>query len=253
MKRSLLIYGENFVNSQNTYTLSSGTGAEYLYDQKYDTQYSSSLSSEGTAETIQIDFNDRSGLAVSRTIDTIMLMNCNFKNFKIEYWDGASWILIPESDYTVKDNVQANLLIEMSSPISTMKIKITATHTISGENEKRLGEIKACLFILEVRSPFNFIRSDWENGGNYRLYNGTLILYTNVVKVDGSISFTYMSKEDYNKIINKIRNKEWLTIIPYYGFMPNGVYEIKASFPISGHKYDFITDRLNFSFDFKER
>lgn len=253
MKRSLLIYGENFINDQNTYTLSSGSGEEYLYDQKYSTQCISALSFDGTEESIQIDFKDRDGDLIEREIDTLILLNCNYKNFKIEYWNGTSWVGISEADYTSKDNTKKDILLELGTCITTTGLKITASSVVDGSDEKRLGEFKACKYILEVKSPFDLTRSDWENGGSYRLYNGKLINFVYVCKADGNLSFNYLPKQDYDKIISKIKDKEWLTIVPYVGIAPEAVYEIKASSPISGHRYDWVTDRFSFSFDFKER
>lgn len=126
-------------------TVSSGDGSKTnLYDLDRETYWQSSGSNDTTQETIEIVFN------ATQTINRILLLNHNFKEFKIQYWNGSAYAdfaavyslktdsVASKIDYT--DNAQTTRYFEFTA-VSTTKIKIYATKTIVANAEKYLYEL----------------------------------------------------------------------------------------------------------------
>lgn len=248
--KSLIMCGENFINANNTYAVSSGTGAAYLYDQKPLTQYVSSGSTDGYSETVEITFNDTSGVALSRTIDRLIFLNCNLAQFYADYWDGAAWQTIAESVFTT--NTSANVYVEIATPIATTKLRITATHTIVAGQEKKIGEFKACLFMLLVRHLVSISRKDWNNGQKMRLQGGGLISYNDLSKFEADVIIDSMSLANYEIIISALRTRLWTTWILWSDFRLADVYEVKATSAVK-EQLNRKTYRYTISFQASER
>lgn len=251
--KDLIICGENFVNDQNTYTVSSGDSSkDKVYDQKPNTKWETSGSAEGNSETFQCDFYNRVGTAVQRTFDRIILLNCNLAKFKIERWDGAAWQNISEADFTVTPNGDANVYIEMAASVTTYKIKITATNTIGAAAEKNIGELKACLFIVELANKVDFARHDWSNAKSYRLYGGPLVTFTDVSKVEATVKFSQVTITNYELLKDKIRDREWMTWVLYEDFRRADIYEFKAITDWQ-ESFNHVIERYDLTFDVGER
>ena len=251
--RNLIILGENFVNDQNTYTVSSGDGQKgYIYDQKRITQWESTASAEGNSETIQIDFKDRVGDVATRTIDRLIFLNCNLAKFKVEYWTGAAWALISESNFTVIPNTTTEVYIEMAASVSTQKLLITMTNTIGAVADKAIGEFKACLHIVELTNKVNFQRSDWDNGGAFRLHGGSLVSFKDVSKVEASVTLNQVPLATFNLLEPLVKDRSWMTWVLFEDFRRADIYEFKAVTPLKV-TFDFTISRYTMSFGVAER
>lgn len=223
-----MVLGENFVNGDNVYTLTNGSGAAYLYDQKADTQCASSGSSEGASWQLLIEFYDRAGNAVSRTLDSLVMLNHNLAKFKWEYWNGSAWTTITESDFTVAANAQANLYIAMAASVSTQKLRLSATNTIGAAAEKLIAEVKACLSVTSVRHLVAISRKDWDDGGNFRLVGGALVTFMNVRKFEADITILDLAQATYELLMPLVRARSWMTFILWSDFQPADVFEVAA-------------------------
>lgn len=230
MIKSLLILGENFINSQNTYTASSGAATANLYDQDQDTVWASSGSSEGATETIEVAFLSRQGVAVSRTIDRIILLNTNLSKFYFESWNGSAWVSIAESVHgTGTENADASVYVEIVTPIATTKIRLTATNTISAVAEKSVGEMKACLLMSTFRHRASLERSDWDDGQAYRLQGGSLVSFQNTQRFEASAKLYEMSLASYELIRAAIYDRAWMTWVLWEDFRRADIYEVMAT------------------------
>jgi len=251
--KSLIILGENFVNDQNTYTVSSGDAFKSkIYDQKQSTQWITSGSAEGNIETLQVDFKDRIGDAVDRAIDRLILLNCNLAKFKIEYLSGGVWTSIAEADFTTTPNTTKDVYIEIANPITTQSLLLTATNTLLAEAEKKIGEFKACLFITDLRHRVSFNRRDWDNADSYRLQGGALVSITNVSKVEASVQIIELNLINYELIVDLISNREWMTWVLYEDFRRADIYEFKTSTPLT-QNLDRRMQHYTVGFSVKER
>jgi len=169
------ILSKNYIDVESTINVSSNPDDNYLlFDQSRDIQWKSleETGENGTYPTyIEILFYS-GGIAVNRTIDTLVLQNINLKKFKIQYWNGMAYVDIPNCDYTV--NILTNLRIKLGTAIVTPKIKIIMDATIIANEEKKIGEIWAML--ESMNCEFRSSREYNINGinGNFRSAGGIL-------------------------------------------------------------------------------
>jgi len=252
--KSLIVLGENFVNAQDTFTVSSGDATKArLYDQKQSTQWASVGSADAVTETIQIDFKDRAGAAVSRTFDRLIFLNTNLARGYVEYWNGAAWVQIAESLFTAgSPNASANLYIEMAASVSSLKVRITITHTIAAVAEKTIGEFKVCLFKVLVRHLVSFDREPWTDGGDFRLDGGGLVVFRNVTKVEASVSMGQVTQASYLILEPMVNQRQWMTWILWSDFALADTFEVVATSTLR-ENLDRKQYLYDLSFEVKER
>lgn len=149
---------------------------------------------DGTSEEFIAD------LLTERTIDTIFLKS-NFKTFTVWMWSenetgtgGEGWEKI--TNYTA--NASAFLCISFDD-IITSKIKITVTHTITANEEKKLYSLEITQFIGEmdvekINFKQNHERESWKN-----IYGGSvqIVQYPNRGKLDLKLSWENMTATNY--------------------------------------------------------
>lgn len=251
--KSLIVCGENFVNDQNAYVVSSGDATKaYLYDQKPASKWLSSGSSDGVAETIEIDFQDRQGNAISRTFDRLIFLACNLTRFYAEYWNGAAWVVIADSVFDAgTPNASADVYVEMAASVSSTKLRITMTHTF-GTGEKWLGELKACLFSVLVRHKVDFQRENWDDGGDFRLDGGKLVTFVSTTKLEGEVALDQVTLDTYEIMAPLVDAKIFMTWILWDDFRLADIYEVAATTPLKA-----VVDRqmslYTLTFTVKER
>lgn len=251
--RSLEIFGENFVNSNNTYTVSLGDALKTkVYDQKPATQWITTGSAEGTPETFLIEFKTATGTDATRIIDRLVLLNCNLAQFYAEYWNGAAWVTIAESVFNGgSPNANANVLIEIATPISTQKIRLTMSNTIGAVAEKKIGEIKACLFTLSVRHQVEINRKDWDDGNAYRLRGGGLVNFRTVSKFEAGVRILQLTLTNYEIVMPLVRERTRMTWVFYKDFRVADTYELAATSPLE-ERLDRKMYLYDLGFDVKE-
>lgn len=129
-----------------------------------------------------------------REIDTIVLKS-NLLAFTIYYWNGASYVELE----TYTDNAEEFLVIEFRGIISS-KIKITATHTITANEEKKLYmvEITRALGDMTFEKKVS-IKKAHEVVSFKNIYGGTVqvVKYPNYGKVEISCEFESLYGDNY--------------------------------------------------------
>lgn len=161
---------------------------ENINDRNKLTYASTTESSDGTSEDIIID------LVYNRSIDTIVLKS-NLKTFTIYYWNGSSYSALE----TYASNDKGFILLEVDE-ISTSSIKITATHTIIADEEKKIYMLELTKKITEMYIQDIDIKKVWESTNLKNIYGGAVqvIKYPNHGKVDISLSWKSLK---YNEFI----------------------------------------------------
>lgn len=225
--KSLIVCGENYANSNSTWTVTNGATKAKLYDQIRSTQCISGGSAEGDPFVVQVDFKNRLGAAVGRTINRIILLNHNLKNFYFEYWDGSAWQTIAESVKTT--NTESDNYIEMAASVTTLKLRLTATNTIDASAEKKIGELKACLFKVLVRHLSTIQERGWDDGGSYRLQGGSLVTFNNVVKFEGDVTIEQVTLASYEILKPLVEARSWMVWLLAEDFRLASVHEVAAT------------------------
>lgn len=134
------IYTKNYITSESVFTSGYGTTfASRMADGDRLSQYiTSGANSDLTTAIIQADFYE-AGVAQLRTIDTLVLLNHNLKEFYIQWYDGVTWTtVVNETVVAVADNVWT------FTPVAAYSVRIGATKTQTANQEKAFGELVAC-------------------------------------------------------------------------------------------------------------
>lgn len=198
------IYKKNYVSADDTITVShSDATKSKLYDRDIDSKWiTSGANNDATPTTVQVDFYEGT-VAIQRTIDTLLLVNHNLKNWKYEYWDGSAW----QSLYTNATDSSSTRLVSHTQ-VTTYKVKITcngATQTVNAE--KYIGEFYSTLLTCDIGQDFN-------------TYNPNFRSMAKEVKLgDGSIHRTFVrsapnrtSKYEASAVIKLITDAKLATL-----------------------------------------
>lgn len=165
------IYTKNYVTSECTFTCSHGDDfVSRMCDGDRDSQYiSSGANNDATSITVVIEFIEALQ-AQSRTIDRMLLINHNLKNFTIDQWDGAAWVNV------VSETVCATTsTIWLPGTITTTKLRITATSTQTVNAEKAWGEFIACaLQVAFTQEMVQYRVTSRQEAVELKLADGTL-------------------------------------------------------------------------------
>ena len=250
---AIRLYGENFINADCGYTFLSGSTLEsYLYDQKPASQWSSSGSDDTTEETIEIVFKNWQGAEVTRTIDTLILLNHNIKSGGADSWSGTAWVEIASA--AISDNDEDNLIIDLSASVSTSRIRFRLNTTMVENAEKVIGEVKACLNIFDGSQLWlsSFARSDVQQAGSYNLAGGSLVQWREYARLNGALDLYDVSKTNRDTLFPYFTANGWLTIALYYDHDPSAVYEV-AIVSAPNEMIDRKTELYSLSMEVKER
>lgn len=116
---------------------------DYLRDRSLFTAWMTTGSVDADNTSLILDWTD------SKPVTDIILVECNFKAYTIQYWDGASYVDFA-TPISVTGNATATVRHSVTS-VSTSKIKIIITGTFVADDDK---EIKS-LIVTDVIGTFN--------------------------------------------------------------------------------------------------
>lgn len=181
-----IIYGRNFVDGNCDFVASHSSGEiPKVHDFDKDSQWiSSGANSDATQISIEIHFME-AGAAISRTIDTIILVNHNLADLSVDYWDGSTWQNI-DSDSGLTDDFYKFTF----NSLSTERIRVTGSATQTANQEKQIGEIMAMAVQLSLGSDLYRYRVKMRQKANeFELGDGSV--HRTVVKHSPNRSHKY--------------------------------------------------------------
>lgn len=133
------IYSRNWVDANDVFTSTHGGVTSSVYDRSSVTQFvTSGANSDATTFEITIEFYE-GGVSQSRTIDTLFLLNHNLKTWTLYYWNGSAWT----SATSQAADATTSRYVSFGS-VSCTKVKLSATATMTPNQEKSIGEIVLC-------------------------------------------------------------------------------------------------------------
>lgn len=167
-----------------------------INDRRQDTYAISDVTGtgDGTSEEIIAD------MLTERQIDTIFLKS-NFKTFTVWMWSdnetgtgGEGW----EEVVTYSANASAFLKISFDQ-ISTKKIKVACTHTITANEEKKCYLLEITKSLGELTIEKIKINQSYKRKKHENIYGGTIqvIQYPNRAKVEVDLDWSNMMPTDY--------------------------------------------------------
>jgi len=139
MSSQIVFMDKNKIDVENTnatITASQGNAFSlFVRNRSNRSAWVTSGSVDADNTNIEIDFGD------SRTLDILILVTHNFKNYTIQYWNGSIYV-----DFPTPINVSDNLLESTShefAQVVTQKIKIIITATTEADEDKFLYQLIA--------------------------------------------------------------------------------------------------------------
>lgn len=140
------IFTKNYVNSDDTFSVSSGSGSwSNAYDRDTLSQWvSSGANSDASDVTITITFYEGS-VAATRTIDSLLMINHNIKAFDLYYWNGSAFTL-----WQSFTGLASSTLFQSLSSQSTTAVQLILHTTQVANQEKAIGEFNLMALLLDL-------------------------------------------------------------------------------------------------------
>jgi hypothetical protein len=132
-----------------------------------------------------------------RTVGAFALRS-NLKEFYLQYWDGSAWVSFsPAISYTTND--KSFLLMVLSTNITTSKIKLVATKTITADEEKKIYQFEITAKIAELYLESLEIEESWKKKKFETIYGGSVLItrYPNYGKTKMLLKFKNLAGTDY--------------------------------------------------------
>lgn len=205
---------------QDVFTASSSPGTiENCADYDRTTKWESIGSSDIVTEYIDIEFMTADGQHESRTIDNMILVGINFKNFSLykNNWNGAAydgWVLV---DATT-DNADGTVIIPITS-FSTHRVKLEITTTIVVNEEKSIEEFILTSLIWQATMPMDvFNIKNIQKSVMRRLYSGKGQKVNHYDKWAAKIEFKQITQTELNALRSIYDTQSSFIVIlePYY-------------------------------------
>jgi len=142
-----IIYTKNYVTEDSAITVTSGDASKpYLYDRDNDSKWTTSgANSDATSVSVEVDFYQGS-TATPRTIDTLFIVNHNFKNYAAYAWTSDGWNTL----LTTQTGYASSFTKASFTPVETAKILLNCDVTQTTNAEKYAGELIACAVQLDL-------------------------------------------------------------------------------------------------------
>ena len=226
-------FTRNYVNENTVFTMSHGaSNTDRLYDGDKASQYQTSGANDDTTQiTIEAEFYE-AGVAVSRTVDYVILLNHNFDDYDIDYWDGSAW-----QDWTaVGSGVGGGNSVVSVTSQSVTKFRVRVTVASVEDAEKVLGQLIACELKLDVGVEMTEYRIEPRERSNFlTMGDGSLHKTINrhsqnrTDKYEARIRFKYMTEGQLEALLSLVN--EGLSVIwqPESSQRPDEVYHVNFS------------------------
>jgi hypothetical protein len=149
----------------------------------------SGLGTDGDSADFEVD------MLTDRDVGSFALKS-NLKTFNVYYWDGAAYQLL--AAYSA--NADEFLVFDAwPSNVTTQKIKITATHTITADEEKKIYLFDITKSIASLEPEKIKIERDHAKANFTNIYSGSVqvVKYPNHPKVKIDLSFKNLQGAKY--------------------------------------------------------
>lgn len=139
------------------------------------------------------------GISVERTVDRIILLNNNFSNWTLSYWDGAAYVQATGNGTEPDDDTMNTF-----TPFTSTKVRLTCSSTKVADQEKSVGEVILCELLfapaddMEANYEERFRELSVENvmgdGSIHKMV--TRWAQNRVQRYEASVQFKFLSEAD---------------------------------------------------------
>ena len=254
-------FSKNFVDENDAIVVTSGDDVKkFLYDRDNSTQWKSLGETDEDGDyscQIEVDFrsDNFSPVVCNRTFDTLVLLNINLKQFKLQYWTGSSWADISQTIKTTNSN--SNVVIEfIDDPVTSSKIKLLMDKTIVANQEKKIGEFKVLehkvTLINTLAGTYN--RGEIKIGGRDRLKDGDLSQWFTARKATFTNTYANIS-HTIRTALKQVKLEGDLDFLTFYPDGDKWIDEIYEGIWVNtwNERYDPKTTFYSITVEFEER
>lgn len=131
-------YNENSFN--NTVSASSADDKkEFMFDALKDTRWiSSGEDTDGNDVSVEVQFGTTLN-PNTRVINSFYVLDTNIKDPEIQYYSGSAWVTLNSSVATILKSADfTNMFVRSNADISTQKIKLVGSDTLTPDEEKEV-------------------------------------------------------------------------------------------------------------------
>lgn len=252
-------YSRNYIGPENTNTASTGQATmPRIFDRDSELKWQSIGSSDVTAETLRSIFLV-GGLAIQRTVDTVIVLGHNIKQFKVQFWDGVIWADVPGAAVAAETN---DYTVFTFTPLACFGIGLHMTTTQVVDAQKRVGEFLALATILAFPTDDGIGGLSISaiptavNAGMFDLgvsVNQLRWAGNRVDRYAARLDFNLIAKSLYKSVRSLLRNPAF-TIYPEPAQNPDELFLVTATqTPVSaGYASPFKGSGYNFTVEVRE-
>ncbi len=249
-------YTKNFIDENSVFTMSHGsTFTNRLYDGDKASQYKTSGANDNTTQaTIEVEFKE-AGIAVSRTVDYIIMINHNFDDYDIDYWDGSAW----QDWNAVGSGAGGGTDVISVSSQSITKFRVRVSVTVVTDAEKVIGQLMACELKLDVGVEMTDYqitsreRSKFLTLGDGSVHKTIMRHSKNrTLKYEARIKFKLMTEAQMEALLSLVNEGISVLWQPESTVRPDEFYHVNFSGGV-GRRYSSLFKGAGFNVDMKVR
>jgi len=227
-----VFYGPNAVNENSAISVSGGDAVKYrLYDRDYNALWKTSgQNSDASTAYVEILFQEN-GVSALKTIDTVLLQNCNAVSAVLEFYTGSVW------GNPVTLSAANRIGISLKTHFTAKQaygIRISFSQTQVPNQEKQIGEVWALEMLLVASKGFygyepgfsaTDISTQMMDGG----VKTALVKWSGdrVTRWSASLSFAGLAQAEADALLAVYSLGEFV-LYPEPDALPQAIYSVSA-------------------------
>jgi len=115
---------------------SSNANAIFAFDGLATTKWlSTGEGTDGNQVTLEMDYS------ANKQIEAFYIYNTNISDVEAQYWNGSAWVTADSSIATITKSTDLRyIFIKLTSGVTTTKVRLAGTNTISANSEKSVSQ-----------------------------------------------------------------------------------------------------------------
>jgi len=228
-----IFYGPNAVNENSLITVSSGAAVAYrLYDRDYSTVWKTSGQTSGSSAATEEILFQENGVAALKTLDTVILQNCNAVTAVLEFKLSGGW----GGAITLTSANRAGISLKAAfTAKQAYGLRITFSSTQTANQEKQIGEVWALRTLFAPQKGFYSyepaftpitISTDTLDGG----VKTALVKWSGdrVTRWSANLAFAGLSQAEADTLL-AVCALGGFVLYPEPDTLPQAIYEVSAS------------------------
>jgi hypothetical protein len=245
-------FSKNFLDDFSKIAADNFSGDfSYLYDNG--TSDKRIIYSSGNTIKFNINFFDAAGEDIPRDADCVIIQNTNAGMAIIKYID----INGDEKDlYTANNNTSKNFIIQIPPDIMpdhrAYGLTIQLLYPFDNSGLIQLRQIRIVKFICDLKATSETQLKPATNEGSLRSFDGKLLHWINYEKWGCSIKAENVPKQQYDLIRDYLRRDGAITLIPYFDWDVDAIYEVYSSRKsIGNYSFSRFSGLVSKTFEFE--